>query len=140
MATNIEQQWASAGLSNDLAMTPTTNTTVPGAEEGGLANKLLALENAKQSKIQLLNNKPQDVALSFTAEQDKFTADIGGKSKQDINWDSSENLQSNLGTIANYQIHTDEETGQKYQLDKDGNKQPVFINQHTPGEKITPRS
>ena len=56
MAANIEQQWASASLSNDLAMTPTTSTAIPGEEDRGLANKLLALENAKQSKIQLLNN------------------------------------------------------------------------------------
>ena len=87
MATNIEQQWASAGLSNDLAMTPTTNTTVPGAEEGGLANKLLALENAKQSKIQLLNNttsaklldtsKYEDVTITGLQDADTFKLSDG---------------------------------------------------------------
>ena len=56
MAANIEQQWASASLSNDLATTPTTSTAIPGEEDRGLANKIMALESAKQSKLQLLNN------------------------------------------------------------------------------------
>lgn len=126
MAANIEQQWASASLSNDLATTPTTSTAIPGEEDRGLANKIMALESAKQSKLQILNTKPQDVVKSFSAEQDDFTAGIGSKSIQDINWDSSTDLQSNLGAIVNYQLHTDEETGQKYQLDKDGNRHDYF--------------
>ena len=126
MATNIEQQWASASLSNDLATTPTTSTAIPGQEDRGLANKIMALESAKQSKLQLLNTKPQDVVKSFSAEQDDFTAGIGSKAIQDINWDSSTDLQSNLGKIVSYELRTDEETGQKYQLDKDGNRHDYF--------------
>ena len=126
MAANIEQQWASASLSNDLATTPTTSTAIPGEEDRGLANKIMALESAKQSKLQILNTKPQDVVKSFSAEQDDFTASIGSKAIQDINRDSSTDLQSNLGAIVNYRLYTDEETGQKYQLDKDGNRHDYF--------------
>ena len=87
MATNIEQQWASASLSNDLAMTPTTSTAIPGEEDRGLANKLLALENAKQSKIQLLNNttsaklldtsKYEDVTIIGLQDADTFKLSDG---------------------------------------------------------------
>lgn len=87
MATNIEQQWASASLSNDLATTPTTSTAIPGEEDRGLANKLLALENAKQSKIQLLNNttsaklldtsKYEDVTITGLQDADTFKLSDG---------------------------------------------------------------
>ena len=87
MAANIEQQWASASLSNDLATTPTTSTAIPGEEDRGLANKIMALESAKQSKLQLLNNttsaklldtsKYEDVTITGLQDADTFKLSDG---------------------------------------------------------------
>ena len=111
--SNIEQQWANIELGNSLRDMPTTTdeTITPDT----LTSKLFGLEQARQQKIENLGPKTY-------GSMEEFAGTLAKKNASGANYDSAEELQFNLGQIANYVLQTDQTTGQRFYNDSQGNR------------------
>ena len=113
MATNIEQQWANSSLNRELSSLPTDTQTT--SSQLSLTDKVFGLSEARQQKIEKLNNKTYE-------SMEAFAGVLRDKNMSGANYDSAEELQFNLGQIANYVLQTDQTTGQRFYNDSQGNR------------------
>lgn len=103
--SNIEQQWANVDLANSLTTSP-SNTT-QNEESGLVTDKLLKLEEARKSKLSMLEanstTKTNNNQINISdLDEVGLTAYLQNKNAEGVNYDSASTIQEVLGNIPKY--------------------------------------